>query len=491
MMPGLKNTLALLTTLVLCAGGCTDSTTTATTDASDQEHSHGPEGDHSHAPAMAQAERIAIPRSVQQNLGITFVEVSPRRVEQTLRVPGRFEYLPTAQREYRLPIAGRVELLVEQFERVNAGDAIYRIDSLQWRELQQQLTDAGSMIDRYELQLENYEPLIEAHEMHEASLQRGIAVLEQRVAQLQSVRDAGGGRVSESLEARSALALAQSELAGLEEKHVELEASRNQATLDLEAARSRKGFLLGSASSIVGLTRAQLLGPTEHEGRSVPYWTRIETIEIRAMRDGIVESLELTNGSWGEQQTPVVRIVRPEMLRFRASALQSDLGVLRDGLRARIVPPTPSSAAGGLAPGFGIEGSLRLGLAADPEDRTLDLFVTPESLQSWARNGVSAQLEIVTDVSAMAMPAIPLGAVQRDGLTAVVFQRDPFDPQQAIRVEVTLGRDDGRWVEVLDGVDMGNEIVLDGAFQLLLASSGSIQQGGHFHSDGTFHEGED
>jgi multidrug efflux pump subunit AcrA (membrane-fusion protein) len=144
-----------------------------------------------------------------------------------------------------------------------------------------------------------------------------------------------------------------------------------------------------------------------------------------------------------------------------------------------------------LAPGFGIEGSLRLGLAADPEDRTLDLFVTPESLQSWARNGVSAQLEIVTDVSAMAMPAIPLGAVQRDGLTAVVFQRDPFDPQQAIRVEVTLGRDDGRWVEVLDGVDMGNEIVLDGAFQLLLASSGSIQQGGHFHSDGTFHEGED
>jgi hypothetical protein len=32
--------------------------------------------------------------------------------------------------------------------------------------------------------------------------------------------------------------------------------------------------------------------------------------------------------------------------------------------------------------------------------------------------------------------------------------------------------------------------VLDGGFQLMLATSGSIQQGGHFHSDGTFHEGE-
>jgi hypothetical protein len=32
--------------------------------------------------------------------------------------------------------------------------------------------------------------------------------------------------------------------------------------------------------------------------------------------------------------------------------------------------------------------------------------------------------------------------------------------------------------------------VLDGGFQLMLAMSGSIEKGGHFHADGTFHEGE-
>jgi hypothetical protein len=49
---------------------------------------------------------------------------------------------------------------------------------------------------------------------------------------------------------------------------------------------------------------------------------------------------------------------------------------------------------------------------------------------------------------------------------------------------------DGRWVAVLSGLRNDDEVVLDGAFQLMLATSGTIQKGGHFHSDGTFHEGE-
>ena len=56
-------------------------------------------------------------------------------------------------------------------------------------------------------------------------------------------------------------------------------------------------------------------------------------------------------------------------------------------------------------------------------------------------------------------------------------------------MEADLGLNDGRWVAVLSGLTDGDEVVLDGGFQLMLATSGSIQKGGHFHSDGTFHEG--
>ena len=138
-----------------------------------------------------------------------------------------------------------------------------------------------------------------------------------------------------------------------------------------------------------------------------------------------------------------------------------------------------------------MHGTLQLGLSGDANDRTIDLYVTPEKLSSWARPGVTAQLEIITDATLSPELAIPLAAVQQDGLTSIIFRRAPDNPNEAIRMEADLGLNDGRWVAVLSGLTDGDEVVLDGGFQLMLATSGSIQKGGHFHSDGTFHEGED
>jgi multidrug efflux pump subunit AcrA (membrane-fusion protein) len=109
--------------------------------APDQNH-HPQSGNDHHEEANGESARsnhIDIPPAVRSNLGISFVTVERRRIEQTLRVPGRFEYLPTARREYRTMLPGRIELLVEQFDRVERGTALYRIDSPAWREMQQKL----------------------------------------------------------------------------------------------------------------------------------------------------------------------------------------------------------------------------------------------------------------------------------------------------------------------------------------------------------------
>ena len=86
--------------------------------------------------------------------------------------------------------------------------------------------------------------------------------------------------------------------------------------------------------------------------------------------------------------------------------------------------------------------------------------------------------------------AIPRSAVVKDGITHVFFKRDPMDPNKAIRVEADLGIDDGRWIEIKSDLGPNDEVVLDGAYELKLAtsSSGTAQKGGHFHADGTFHE---
>lgn len=120
--------------------------------------------------------------------------------------------------------------------------------------------------------------------------------------------------------------------------------------------------------------------------------------------------------------------------------------------------------------------------------------MTPTSdapLAPWVRAGVSAFLEVVVSGQGGETLAIPLACVARDGTQSIIFRRDPADPNKAIRMEADLGVDDGRWVVIKSGVAEGNEIVLDGVYQLMVATSGTITKGGHFHPDGTFHEGDD
>lgn len=437
------------------------------------------------------SDHIAIPAAVRSNLGITFVKVERRRVEHTLRVPGRFEYLPTARREYRTAIPGRVELLVEQFDRVEKGQPLYRLDSPAWRDMQQRLVTAESQIERLQTRIATFEPLLLAHQQHEDSLHESVAVWAGRAEQLQLLREAGGGRVEELAQVRASLASTRADLASVLEKKAELRAEKQQSQADLRAAKSQLDYLLDAAASVVSRSRAELAAPVETATGPESGWAAITTIEVTASSAGVVEIIGLTNGAWADEKSPVLTTVQTDRLRFRASGIQSDLGVLRNGLTARIVPPIPTAAGRAIPLSETMSGTISLGLAGDPNARTVDLFVIPENLRQWARPGITAQLEIVTDATASPELAIPLVAVQRDGLTPIIFRRNPSNPNEAIRMEADLGLDDGRWVALLSGVREGDEIVLDGSFQLMLATSGSIQKGGHFHADGTFHEGED
>ncbi|MCA9298719.1 MAG: efflux RND transporter periplasmic adaptor subunit [Phycisphaerales bacterium] len=469
--------LRLVMMLIVCLtwSGCDDRSST--------DH------DHEEAPATADgpSNRIAAPSAVRSNLGITFVVAERRQIRSTIRVPGRFEYIPTARRSYGPMLPGRVELLVSQFDEVKAGQPLFRLDSPDWREMQQTLAEASASIARFETRLESSHPLRQAHDRHESSLDESIAVWEERIGQLEVVRQAGGGRVEELANARAALAAARAELANVQEKKAELVADESEARAGLDAARSRRSYLLDAASAILGVARADLEAGTD----GVAAWEAISSIEVRATGPGVVEEIALVDGSWAEPQSPVLTVTRPERLRFRASGLQSDLGVLRSGLEATIVPPSPTRAGRSVSIDETMRGTVRLGLSGDAIDRTIDLFVEPEHLLPWARAGVSAQLEIVTSASERAELSVPLAAVQRDGLEPILFRRDASDPDTVIRMVADLGADDGRWVEVRSGLGDGDEVVLDGAFQLMLASSGSMQKGGHFHADGTYHEGED
>jgi hypothetical protein len=448
--------LGAVMTLLLPLAGCGGAGSDAG-DASQVDEQHEPPD----GPGMA------VPAAVRANLGITFERVERRAVRQTMRVPGQFELLPTAVRDYHAPADGRIRLQVRQYDTVAAGDLLATVESPAWRETQAALVEA---LDEIEHAL----ALVRVAEAKLAEQEARVALLEERLSRLAgaSVRDA---------ELEAELAEARLEVPTL---RVELEAQRYLVNHAREQAQAN----LYKASALTGLTTEEL---TADSGRAsdgdgpVPVWQTLDAIEVRAVREGTVTVLESTDGQWAQAGAHLFETAQPRELRFRAEALLADLGKLRDGLPAAIVPPTGSGLGRGED---AARGTLAIGPVAHAEDRAVSLYLTPERVPEWARAGTAGYLEINLDPDAEPRLAIPRRAVVRDGLEFVFFRRMPGDPDRVQRVLADTGRHDGKWIEVFSGVREGDEIVIDGVYQLLAASSTSIQKGGHFHADGTFHE---
>ncbi len=412
--------------------------------------------------------RIDIPATVRRNLGITFAQVQVRDVEHTLRVPGAFELQPLARHEYRMSLPGKVQLLVDQYDPVQPGTPLFRYQSPSWPELLHEIIQGEQAI-----------------EAARAEIKVKLASLDETTARLTRARQ----RIED-------LAQADFKKADLEVQAADLEAAlpRIQAEVELaetrlvNAERTRK-HALHRAATASGIPEDELdseFSAPDAGKNTEPKYHSIDWIEVRASEPGVVEALAITDGAFVEPPSRVLSTVDPERIRFRALALQADLPKISGSRAARIVPPP--------TPGFpmedGIPAAMTFGLEAHPEERTITLMATPTETADWIRPGVSAFLEIVTESTQGPALAVPRSAVVQDGLTHLVFRRDPSDPNKAIRVEADLGVSDGLWVVLNSGVMRGDEVVLAGAYELKLAAqqSRASQMSGHVHADGSFHD---
>lgn len=406
--------------------------------------------------SMPPTNRVAIPAAVRRNLGIEFARVERRSVARTLRVPGRFELEPAAIRDHRAPLDGRVEPLVRQFQRIEPGTPLYRLSGSGWLDLRERIATTNA-------RLESMAPVREAHRVHEQSLADKVALWQDRLVQLETLRSAGGGSAASMTEARATLNATQAQLAEVMEKEAELAATEQVLTAEMTALEARRRSLVG-------------------DGRCEPARDDPDALVVCASTSGVVSQLEATPGSHVEEGDPILTVIQPERLRVRARVLQSDLGRIQDGLDARIESPTADGAA--TLPGM--PGTIVLAPVADGDGRTIDVIGTPSTLESWARPGVSVSLDIVLEGGRPEL-AIPRRAILDDEGVPIVFRRDPADPNLAIRMQADLGRSDGRWIEILSGMAEGDDVVVEGNYQLMLASGDSPSGGGHFHADGTFH----
>ena len=201
-------------------------------------------------------------------------------------------------------------------------------------------------------------------------------------------------------------------------------------------------------------------------------------LPIFAQADGTVVSLGVSEGAFAETGATLLELLDASRMTAQALAPAGDAARLRDGLPCtiRVAGQNPIAA------------DLQLSPAA--ESGNLHLVAKPQAASAaLLRAGFPAILEIVLEGAGAPELAVPKAAVVSDGVTPVIFRRDPKNPDQAIRMEADIGLSDGAWTVIRSGLKTGDEVVVDGAWQLMLATSGSAAKGGHFHADGTFHEG--
>jgi multidrug resistance efflux pump len=430
-----------------------------------------------HAPPKTN--RIDVPEAVRKNLGIAFAQVERRAVAATLRLPGTVELLPNGRTEVRPPLPGRISVRVQPLQRVAAGDLLATVASPQWRAQQRELGELANALAVTEANRKAMPLLLSACEQHEASLRAAADALQGLVRTLEASQQQVGGQATRLAEARAELAANAAQMAEAHEKHAETQTRQIELEATALAQRDRLRLALAAAATTLDVPVATLTaaGPD-----GAPGWQAIDTIELRAPRAGVVETIAGADGALVDAHDVWATIIDPTAVRCRVRALQSDLGRLRDGLPTAIVP------AGAADPALRVAAELQLATGGDAAQRTFDLCATPRQPVGFLRPGVAVFVEITTLGTAAEVLAIPRAAVLQDGLQRVFFRRDPKDKDKVIRVEADLGVDDGRWVEVKSDLMDGDEVVTAGAYELVLASSAQATKGGHFHADGTWHE---
>ncbi len=465
--------------------------------------------------------RIDLPLSVRQNLGITWAEARQGHLERVVALPGEVVARPDRTWEFHAPLAGTVTSLARPWQAVEAGTVVARIASPALAELQSAILLARERAVETSLELARVraevEPERALRDARTRAAQRAkealgrqeelrsqaadlAAAAARRLAEVEGLRksdavSAAGLLVArrEALEAARVgtetekafrdLLIESSELA-LAAASSAARTAESQRRIDLlttKLAATEAAFdqQLLSLAALIGMSAEEL----NEEVDGTPRWARLRELDLRAPARGVAVEVQASAGAWVERDARLVRIIDPTQLMFRAHLPEADAARIPDGAAIRVTVP-------------GVEGRFEAGAVAirplaEGATRSLLLEGYLDNAQGLLRGGNSATALVVLGEAASEEVLIPTACVVRDGLESIVFVRDPANEDRVVRTIVTLGRESGGEVEVIAGVGVGDRLVRDGVHQLRETGLGQTAAGGHFHADGTWHAGDE
>lgn len=203
---------------------------------------------------------------------------------------------------------------------------------------------------------------------------------------------------------------------------------------------------------------------------------------VYAAADGSVQSVDMTQGAWGEQGAPALVMTNKGDLEFATTIYGTD-------------PVHYAKAQLALTRGKNTElldGSLRVADQVDPATQSRALYFTPDRLPEGTHAGQLARLDLYSRDSATdGFIPVPNSAVVKVGVNDVVFIKTGEDAFVMKKVQTLPARQGKTPVKgLIPGQTIGTKGGYELKYILPAEGSGSKKAAGHFHADGQFHEGE-
>jgi RND family efflux transporter MFP subunit len=169
---------------------------------------------------------------------------------------------------------------------------------------------------------------------------------------------------------------------------------------------------------------------------------------VYAPMDGIVQEKRASVGEYLAAGAPVVNIVRMDPLRLRAEVPEREATNVRSGQNVRVTIDGDSSIYVGQI--------MRLSPVIAQQTRML-LVEADVRNNGRLRPGAFARAEIVTDDAKMAVTVPTNSVVTFAGIEKVIVVQNG----KALEKPVTTGRRNGEWTEIVAGVNVGDQVVVD------------------------------
>jgi multidrug efflux pump subunit AcrA (membrane-fusion protein) len=193
---------------------------------------------------------------------------------------------------------------------------------------------------------------------------------------------------------------------------------------------------------------------------------RLKNTQIVAPFSGEIIRKNVDNGALVSSSTPLVTLVHLETLKVVANVLEKDIAFVKPGMKAKILTEA--------YPEKPFEGTVvRINKALDLATRTLQAEINIPNPGRLLKPGMFAKVELALAEKPEAL-AIPMEAVLEEGGKRSVFV---VEGNQALRKPIITGIEQGRLIEVIEGLKDGDKIVVRGQESLRDRSTIRVVEG--------------